>query len=88
MGMPAIAPVEREGLDDDAATAGVAVAIGVVVLVDKEVDEEVEELEVDVVEVVDATSEGKPSPGLNINVEFLTTATWLSNVLCRVLIFH
>jgi hypothetical protein len=80
MAMPAIAPIEREGLGDDAATAGVAVAIGVVGLVDEEVDEEVEELEVDVAEVVDATSEGKPSPGLNINVAFLTKAIWLSSV--------
>ncbi len=69
---PAIAPPERFECDPAAAAAvGVLENVGVVVTVvaiTDDADVEVEERPEDVLELL---SEGKYSPGLNINVEFL-----------------
>ena len=73
MAMPAMAPVDKDLLDDAAAEGVVeAVAVGVLVDVGRKEDEEDD--------VVGTISEGKYSPGLNIKVAFLAYASCISKV--------
>jgi hypothetical protein len=80
--IPAIAPGDREDFESD------VFAEGDVGLVDAEVVDvcvldAVEDVGVaaeDVDELLDTCSEGKYSPGLNINVEFIAYASWVLKV--------
>lgn len=74
MAMPAMAPVDKDLLDD-AAAEGVAEGVAVGVLVDVGGEEEDDEDD-----VVGTISEGKYSPGLNIKVAFLAYASCISKV--------
>lgn len=80
MAIPAMAPFERAGREDELDAAAVADAIGVpvmVAVVGEELLVDVEDAEAD---LLDATSSGKDSPGLNDRLEFCANACWTSKV--------